>query len=139
MRARFLARHPKAELYADFGDFSFWRVAMGQIHLNGGFARAARFPADRLLAPVSDTLVAAEPGAIAHMNADHADALDLYARTTAGKPAGDWIATGIDTEGMDLACGDLTARIPFPEPVTTPGGLRQALVRLAEAARGTAA
>ena len=137
-RARFLARHPKAELYADFGDFSFWRVAMGQIHLNGGFARAARFPAERLLAPVAEALVTAEPGAIAHMNADHVDALDLYARAIAGKPGGAWVATGIDADGMDLACGDLTARIPFPEPVLTPGGLRQALVRMADAARGAA-
>ena len=39
-RARFLAKHPRAELYADFGDFSFWSIAMDQIHLNGGFARA---------------------------------------------------------------------------------------------------
>ncbi len=139
VRARFLARHPKAELYADFGDFSFWRVTMAQIHLNGGFARAARFPADRLLSPTAEALVAAEAGALAHMNADHSDALDLYARALAGKPGGAWIATGIDSEGMDLACGDLTARIPFPEPVATPGALRQALLQLAVTARGQAA
>src|SRR3712207_2722011 len=41
IRARFLARHPKAELYADFADFSFWRVEIAGGHLNGGFARAA--------------------------------------------------------------------------------------------------
>ena len=27
LRARFLGRHPKSALYADFGDFSFWRSA----------------------------------------------------------------------------------------------------------------
>ena len=26
VRERFLARHPKAKLYAGFGDFSFWRL-----------------------------------------------------------------------------------------------------------------
>src|SRR5499427_9599214 len=26
VRRRFLARHPKSELYADFGDFAFWRM-----------------------------------------------------------------------------------------------------------------
>src|SRR6202163_2678147 len=26
IRRRFLARHPKSELYAGFGDFSFWRL-----------------------------------------------------------------------------------------------------------------
>ncbi len=139
-RARFLARHPAASLYVDFGDFSFWRVALEQAHLNGGFARAARLPALRLLAPVAEALalIEAEPGAIAHMNIDHLDALDLYARIIAGRPRGAWIATGIDPEGMDLACGDLTARIPFPESVLTPGDLRRVLVRMANAARAAA-
>src|SRR5277367_3787462 len=41
LRRRFLARHPKSELYAGFGDFSFWRLGVVSAHLNGGFARAA--------------------------------------------------------------------------------------------------
>ena len=137
VRARFLARHPRAELYADFADFSFWRIALEQVHLNGGFARAARFPAARLMTPLEGaaTLVAAEAGALAHMNADHADALALYAQVLAGQPAGAWIATGLDPDGMDLACGDLNARLFFPEPITTPGDLRKVLVALAERAR----
>lgn len=137
IRARFLARHPKAELYADFSDFSFWRIGMDQIHLNGGFARAARFPAARLLTPIADAanLIAAEAGAVAHMNADHADALALYAEVLAGQPAGEWIATGLDPDGMDLACGDRTARLAFPDRITTPGDLRKVLVALAGQAR----
>ena len=137
IRTRFLARHPKAELYADFGDFSFWQIAMDQIHLNGGFARAARFPANRLTTPIDDAanLIAAEAGAVAHMNADHADALALYAQVLAGKPAGAWIATGLDPDGMDLACEDLTARLAFPSRITTPGDLRKVLVVLAAQAR----
>ncbi len=137
VRARFLARHPKAALYADFGDFSFWRLAMEQIHLNGGFARAARFPADRLLTPLGGAgeLIAAEAGAVAHMNVDHADALALYAQVIAGKPPGAWVATGLDPDGMDLACGDLAARIPFPDRVTNAHDLRKVLVKLAHAAR----
>ena len=137
VRGRFLARHPKAELYADFADFSFWRIALEQVHLNGGFARAARFPGSRLLTPLAgaDTLLAAEDGAVAHMNADHRDALALYAQKIAGKPKGDWLATGIDPDGMDLACGDLTARIPFATPIMHPGDLRKVLVDMAKAAR----
>ena len=137
VRQRFLAKHPQAALYADFGDFSFWRLAMDQIHLNGGFARAARFPAKRLLTETADAdaLLASEQGAISHMNADHAEALALYAQVLAGQPAGAWIATGLDPDGMDLACGDRTARLVFPQRVTTPGDLRKVLVDLAEAAR----
>jgi putative heme iron utilization protein len=137
IRIRFLARHPKAELYADFADFAFWRIAMDQIHLNGGFARAARFPAARILTSLDDAanLVAAEAGAVAHMNADHADALALYAQILLAKPSGTWIATGLDPEGMDLACGDLTARLAFPGRITAPGDLRKVLVELAQRAR----
>jgi putative heme iron utilization protein len=134
---RFLAKHPKAALYADFADFSFWRIAMDQVHLNGGFARAARFPAKRIITPVEEAapLLAAEAGAIAHMNADHADALSLYAQVFAGQPAGAWQVTGIDPDGLDLACGDRTARIPFPSLVTSAEQLRKVLAGLAETAR----
>jgi putative heme iron utilization protein len=46
-RARWLARHPKAALYVDFGDFSFWRLEPERASLNGGFGRAYRLaPAD---------------------------------------------------------------------------------------------
>ncbi len=34
LRRRFLARHPKSELYADFADFSFWRLSVVSAHLN---------------------------------------------------------------------------------------------------------
>ena len=70
------------------------------------------------------------------MNADHRDALALYAEKIAGQPSGDWLATGIDPDGMDLACGDLTARIAFATPVMHPGDLRKVLVEMAKAARG---
>ena len=40
VRARFLARHPDAALYADFGDFAFYRMKVERAHYVGGFARA---------------------------------------------------------------------------------------------------
>src|ERR1051326_924448 len=72
VRRRFLARHPKSELSAGFGDFSFWRMDVVSAHLNGGFARAADLKADDVLTDISDAddLIAAEEGAVAHMNND---------------------------------------------------------------------
>src|SRR6188474_1326418 len=66
VRRRFLARHPKAELYADFGDFSFWRLNVVSAHLNGGFARAADLTALQVLTDVSgaEEMIAAEEGAV---------------------------------------------------------------------------
>ena len=137
VRRRFLERHPKASLYADFPDFSFRRLAVASAHLNGGFARAATLTAADLLSGLDDAddLVRAEEGAVAHMNEDHADALALYATRLAGAPAGPWRATGIDPDGIDLAAGDLTARVAFDGRVTNPAALRAVLVGLATKAR----
>src|SRR6266852_3386856 len=81
VRRRFLARHPKSELYAGFADFSFWRLGVVSAHLNGGFARAADLKAADVITDVADAaeMVEIEAGAIEHMNADHADAVRLYA------------------------------------------------------------
>ena len=138
-RTRYLARHPKAELYVDFTDFSFWRLAVESAHLNGGFARAASFNADEILTSLdgAEALVEAESGAVDHMNTDHRDALRLYATTLAGAADGDWRTSGLDPDGMDLMLGDRTARLPFPERVTTPGDLRRVLVAWATAARAS--
>lgn len=137
-RARFLARNPKAQLYADFPDFSFWRAEIEAVHLNGGFARAADFGPGPLLADLTgaEALLAAEGDILAHMNADHAEALALYAEKLAGAGAGPWRASGIDPEGLDLIAGDATARVLFPAPVRSPDEARAALVELARLARG---
>ena len=136
-RARYLARHPKAELYVDFADFSFWRIAVTAAHLNGGFARAASFAAAEVLTATegAEALVEAEPGAVEHMNADHRDAMRLYATSRAGAPDGDWRMSGLDPDGIDLAWGDRTARLAFPARITGPGELRRVLVEWAKAAR----
>lgn len=133
-RERFLARHPKAKLYADFPDFGFFALTPEAGHLNGGFAKAATLTRDELLLDLSGAagLVSGERGAIEHMNADHADALALYA---AAEGAGPWRLTGLDPEGMDLMVGDRTARVVYPEPVRDMGGLRKVLVVMAAQAR----
>jgi putative heme iron utilization protein len=137
LRRRFLARHPKSELYAGFADFSFWRLNAVSAHLNGGFARAADLKAADVLTDIAgaDNLIEAEPSAIAHMNADHADAVQLYAMKLLRAEDGSWRLTGIDPEGLDLASGDLTLRLPFAARVTTAEGLRRVVVELAKHAR----
>jgi putative heme iron utilization protein len=137
LRRRFLARHPKSQLYADFPDFRFWRMTVVSAHLNGGFARAADLgPAD-ILTDVSgaDGLVEAEEGAMAHMNSDHAEAVRLYATKLLGVDDGDWRCVGCDPDGLDLQLGGAGLRLPFPQRVTTAGELRQVLVQLAQQAR----
>ncbi|MBX9739998.1 MAG: pyridoxamine 5'-phosphate oxidase family protein [Beijerinckiaceae bacterium] len=136
-RTRFLSRHPKSALYADFGDFSFWRLDVDRGHLNGGFAKAATYEKAELMLDTAgaEDLMASEEGALAHLNADHADALALYAAKLCGAGEGRWRASGLDPEGLDLACGDRTARLVFPIRVETSSGLRAVLVDLAAKAR----
>ena len=136
-RRRFLARHPKAALYADFPDFTFRRLVVEAGHLNGGFARAAQLSPAEVRTDLSgaEPLVAAEQGAVEHMNADHREALALYATVIASARPGEWRTTGVDPDGMDLAAGDLTARLTFPERVGDAAALRRVLVRLADDAR----
>jgi hypothetical protein len=140
VRRRFLARHPKSELYAGFADFSFWRLDVVSAHLNAGFARAADLKAADVMTDVSgaENLIEAEAGAIAHMNDDHAEALRLYATRLLRAEDGSWRLTGLDPEGLDLTRGDATLRLPFPERVRTADELRRVVVDLAKAARRTA-
>jgi putative heme iron utilization protein len=137
VRRRFLARHPKSELYAGFGDFAFWRMNVVSAHLNGGFARAADLKASDVLTDISgaEEIIAAEDGAVTHMNEDHADAIGLYATKLLGEDDGLWRISGLDPDGADLTAGDRTARLPFAARVTTPAGLREILIALAKQAR----
>jgi hypothetical protein len=137
LRRRFLARHPKAELYAGFADFALWRMTVASAHLNAGFARAADLTATDVMTDVSDArdLLEAEVSAVAHMNDDHADAVALYAIRLLRATAGPWRMTGIDPDGLDLACGDAVLRLQFPQRVTAAGQLREVFAHLAKLAR----
>ncbi len=139
LRRRFLARHPKSELYAGFADFSFWRLATVSAHLNGGFARAADLKATDVLTDISGAqdLLDTEQSAVAHMNADHADAVRLYATGLLRAEDGPWRISGLDPDGLDLAAGDATLRLAFPTRVTAADQLRAVLVDLAKQARAT--
>jgi putative heme iron utilization protein len=134
---RYLNRNPKAKLYVGLGDFSIFRLEPERASLNGGFGKAYLLSRDDLLTagPAVAELAASEQPALDHMNADHLDAIAVYARHFA-KAAGDgWIMTGIDLEGIDLACGDEVRRVFFPMPLGSAGELRKTLVELASAGR----
>lgn len=139
LRRRFLARHEDASLYADFADFAFYRLALDGAHLVAGFGRIVDLtPADLLVDCTDATdLLDAETEAIAHMNEDHRDALELYATRLCGMTDGAWTATGCDPAGLDLRAGQDRARLDFPERVRTAGELRKTLATLADKARAS--
>lgn len=134
---RYLNRHPKARLYVGFGDFAFFRLAVERASLNGGFGKAYHLARSDLVfdSPANDELADAEQPALDHMNADHSDAIDVYARAFAKATNDGWSLIGIDAEGIDIACGDDSRRVFFVEPLGSAGELRQTLVGLAQQGR----
>ena len=137
IRERFVRRHPKARLYVDFPDFTFFRLVPLRANLNGGFGKAYVLTADDLLirSPAAEALAAQEAGAIEHMNTDHAEAAGLYARHFCGVREGDWTITGIDAAGVDLSAGDRLERLDFTDELSDPAELRTVLADLLRQAR----
>jgi putative heme iron utilization protein len=135
--ARFLARHPAAEGYAQFADFAVYRIEVSGAHFIGGFGRIVDLtPADLLVdVAAAEALVRAQADIIEHMNTDHSQALALYATELAGAAPGAWRLSGIDPEGIDLLLDDKALRLCFPAPVLSPEAARAALVALAQQAR----
>lgn len=137
-RRRYLLQQPEAEMFAGFSDFAFYEIRLKGAHLVAGFGRIVDLAPADLLTDLrgADALVAAEPEAVAHMNADHAETLRLYATKLLGAPDGEWRCVGCDPEGLDLQWRRTGLRLPFPQRVTTPGALRAVLKQMAEQARG---
>jgi len=137
LRARYLNAHPSAEAFADFKDFSFFRIRPSGLHLVAGFGRIIDLKPSQFMTDISDAagLLEAEQGAVEHMNGDHRDAMNLYATKLLGAEAADWRCTGCDPDGMDMQVGAETLRLDFPERVTSGTELRKMLVRLAGEAR----
>lgn len=98
-RARFLAMHPGAALYAGFADFGLWRVVPERVHFVGGFGRAVWFDA-----PFG-------------LDRDRAAALAGAELPTL---ADGWQVVGIDVDGADLKCGETFVRLVFDRPAATP-------------------
>jgi hypothetical protein len=132
LKARFVAVHPYAAMYAEFTDFSLWRIRpLGGLYV-GGFARAARLRATDLApdAAAVAAIAGAEADILEHCNADHLDALALIA----GLP-GAWRMVAVDVDGCDLADDERSIRIAWSAPVSGPDDVRRELIQLARAAR----
>jgi hypothetical protein len=137
LRRRYLNAHPSSEAFVNFKDFSFFRIRPAGAHLVAGFGRIVDLNPEQFLTDISDAgaLLEAAQDAVDNMNADHREAMNLYATRLLGAEPADWLCTGCDPDGIDLQAGQATLRLDFPERVTTPGELRKMLVGLAGEAR----
>lgn len=139
--ARYVARHPDAEMYLGFADFSLYEMTVDRAHIVAGFGAIHWIDAQDLLFDTAghEQLATAETDIVAHMNEDHTVAVQAYATGLLGQTGSDWRLTGVDPEGADLRDGGRTARLDFATleldiPVTDADSARRALVKAVRAA-----
>src|SRR5579862_6502979 len=79
-RVAFFAAHPNATYYADFRDFGFWKLHVSSIRYIGGYGRMSWINKADWRSAEPDPLGPSAADIIAHMNANHADAMVLYCK-----------------------------------------------------------
>ena len=115
-------------------------LQVDQVRYIGGYGRMSWISKADWQAAEADPLGPSAAGIIAHMNADHADAMVLYckafSRATEITSAS---MTGVDRYGFDMSAmtaqGPRPIRLAFGKPVRTPDEVRAALVALVNDAR----
>jgi putative heme iron utilization protein len=139
-RAAFLAAHPNAAYYADFRDFGFWKLHVDSVRYIGGYGRMSWISKAEWQAAEPDPLAPAAAGMIAHMNADHHDALVLYCKAfSKATEITSASMTAIDRYGFEMSAkttnGPRPVRLAFAKPVSTPEEARGALIAMLKDAR----
>jgi hypothetical protein len=138
-RELYLARHANSKYWVDFEDFSFYRMDVVDVYYVGGFGVMGWVSAAEYYRAAPDPLAESGPGIIQHMNADHADALILLARTFAGLESQEAAMTAVDRLGFHLRLktedGMRGTRVNFLREVSTPAEARSVLIEMVRQAR----
>ena len=139
-RTAFFAAHPNSAYYADFRDFGFWKLDVHHIRYIGGYGRMSWISKADWEAAEPDPLAPSAADTIAHMNADHADAMVLYCKAfSKATRITSASMTAIDRYGFEMSAktteGPRPVRLAFAKPVSTPGEARAALIAMLQDAR----
>jgi len=139
VREAYLGRHENARYWVDFKDFSFYRLEIVDVYYVGGFGVMGWVEAGDFMAAEPDPLAEEASGILAHMNADHADALVLLARAHKGIEAREAKMVAVDRLGFHVRLTTpervRAVRIGFPAEVRTPTDCRSAFIKMIKAAR----
>src|SRR5579863_8618555 len=134
VREQYLARHENSRYWVDFADFGFFRLQPIDVYYVGGFGVMGWVDAKDYATAAADPLAEVAPGILAHMNADHVDAMIQLARAHAQIEATEATMTSIDRLGFHLrlktAEGMKGTRINFPREVATSKETREVLVAM---------
>ena len=131
---RYLRYFPEAQMYFSMHDFSFYRIRPVAIRYIGGFGKISWVNMENYPVPPC-SLIEQESDVIAHMNADHQEALRNYCQCFHQIAAQEATMLGIDTDGFDVRADDRVLRFDFAQPVTDAQQARIALVDMAKTAK----
>ncbi len=135
----YLKKHPNSQYWIDFADFNFYRLQVLEIYYVGGFGVMGWVEAREYDAAMPDPLAPSADAILAHMNADHLDAMILLARTHTGIEATEAAMTAVDRLGFHLrlktAEGVKGTRINYPGEVRSSQEARKALVEMVRQAK----
>lgn len=139
-RTAHLAAVPSARFYIDYSDFTLWVLQVQRVRWVGGYGRMDSTSGADYTAAAPDPVAPHSAGAVAHLNADHADALTAMARQLGGYPdATAATCTAADRYGLDLRVttprGVAYTRAGYAEPINGIDELRSAAVELTRRAR----
>jgi putative heme iron utilization protein len=143
-RGAYVAAVDAAKYFIDYADFSLFVLRVERVRWVGGYGRMDSATSAAYGAAQPDPVMTHAAGAVAHLNADHADALLQIAQALGGYPdATKATCDGVDRYGMDLsldtARGRAPARVAFPEALSDGAQLRAATVELTLRARAALA
>jgi heme iron utilization protein len=115
IRTRFLSRHPKASLYADFPDFCFFRLRPRLASLIGGFGRAYVLTGNDLEinSPANETIASLSEAILCDLNGRRDEIAARIAGRFEKALREDWRIFSVDAAGFDLASGDRLLRYEF--------------------------
>jgi len=138
-RAAYVDAVPAARVFADFSDFTFWVLEVQRVRWVGGYGRMDSASGEQYDAAEPDPVAPAAARAIAHLNADHADALAAMVRAFGGYPDTETaVCTGIDRYGLDMRVntprGIAYARVGFLKRLDSADQLRSTTAELARLA-----
>ena len=132
--ARYLRYFPEARTYFEMHDFAFYRIRPKAIRYIGGFGKINWINMESYGVPPYP-LIGQEDEVIAHMNADHQDALRNCCRHFHQYTAREVTMLGIDLDGFDMRADDRVLRFDFVRPATDAKQARELLVEMAQAAK----
>jgi len=137
LHARYRQRVDAADGYLRTHDFGFWRMTeVKKVRYIAGFGKICWFDGARLVGDADPALASAAPGAIAHMNEDHAHNLVEMCAGHHGITPERVAMTGLDRDGFYVRTErpDHTLFFPFRRDIDA-GSIRTAIIDVLEQAR----